>query len=45
MIDYRDYIESALVPERREYDLGDPVTRLGVIVELRRQGFKVELES
>lgn len=45
VIDYRDYIESALVPERREYDLGDPVTRLGVIVELRRQGFKVELES
>lgn len=45
VIDYRDYIESALVLGRREYDLGDPVTRLGVIVELRRQGFKVELES
>ena len=46
--DYRLGIERAfdsLPVERREYDLSDPGTRLGVIVELRRQGFKVELES
>ena len=45
VIDYRDYIESALFTKRPEYDLSDTVTRLVVIVELRRQGFKVELES
>ena len=46
--DYRLEIERAfdsLPAERPEYDLSDPVTRLGVIVKLRRQGFKVEVGS